>query len=78
MENCSARTILRTVQCCVHIQADRFNFGPILDNLRQYECSGCCCKGGRECVIPRIVGGRVFHFECPRKLNDLHPNLEGV
>ena len=29
-------------------------------------------------LIPRIVGGRVFHLECPWKLNDLHPNLEGV
>ena len=29
-------------------------------------------------LTPRIVGGRVFHLEGPRKLNDLHPNLEGV
>ena len=24
-------------------------------------------------MIPRIVGGRVFDLEGPRKLNDLHP-----
>ena len=29
-------------------------------------------------LIPHIVGGRVFHLEGLRKLNDLHLNSEHV
>ena len=31
-----------------------------------------------ESLIPRIVGGRVFHLQGPWELNALHPKLEGV
>ena len=48
----------------------------ILDNLRQYDWAAVINEVGS--LTPHSVGVRVFHLGGPRKLNDMHSNLEGV